>query len=103
MKTILIIKQKNHSAIVDFHLQKVLAYDTKTRQNLKIKTPNKQIDFIKKVDETFKQRVLKKLQNLTDIVDKFNKQNRSLKKEEEQAEKPKKKRRATEAKSQEFP
>lgn len=86
--------KESSKAIVDFHLQKGLAYDIKdsddkfkdkiTLEN-NVKEINKQIDFIKKVDETFKQDNLEETtKSLTDIVDKFNKQIEALKKEEEQ-------------------
>ena len=101
-------------AIVDFHLQKGLAYDIKdsddkfkdkTTLENNVKEINKQIDFIKKVDETFKQDNLEETtKSLTDIVDKFNKQIEALKKEEEQkaAEKAKEEeKKQSEAKSQE--
>ena len=101
-------------AIVDFHLQKGLAYDIKdsddkfkdkTTIENNVKEINKQIDFIKKVDETFKQDNLEETtKSLTDIVDKFNKQIEALKKEEEQkaAEKAKEEeKKQSEAKSQE--
>lgn len=81
-------------AIVDFHLQKGLAYDIKdsddkfkdkTTLENNVKEINKQIDFIKKVDETFKQDNLDEtVKSLTDITDKFQKQIDVLKKEEEQ-------------------
>lgn len=100
-------------AIVDFHLQKGLAYDIKdsddkfkdkTTIENNVKEINKQIDFIKKIDETFKQDNLEETtKSLTDIVDKFNKQIEALKKEEEQkaAEKAKEEKKQSEAKSQE--
>lgn len=101
-------------AIVDFHLQKGLNYDVKdsddkfkdkTTLENNVKEINKQIDFIKKVDETFKQDNLEETtKSLTDIVDKFNKQIEALKKEEEQkaAEKAKEEeKKQSEAKSQE--
>ena len=79
-------------AIVDFHLQKGLAYDVKdsddkfkdkTTLENNVKEINKQIDFIKKVDETFKQEKLDEtVKSLTDITDKFQKQIHVLKKEE---------------------
>ena len=78
-------------AIVDFHLQKGLAYDVKdsddkfkdkTTLENNVKGINKQIDFIKKVDETFKQEKLDEtVKSLTDITDKFQKQIDVLKKE----------------------
>lgn len=81
-------------AIVDFHLQKGLAYDVKdsddkfkdkTTLENNVKGINKQIDFIKKVDETFKQEKLDEtVKSLTDMTDKFQKQIDVLKKEEEQ-------------------
>ncbi|HGQ1160452.1 TPA: hypothetical protein ACLYDE_001041 [Streptococcus pneumoniae] len=81
-------------AIVDFHLQKGLGYDLKdsddkfkdkTTLDNNIKEINKQIDFIKKVDETFKQKKLDEtVKSLTDIADKFQKQIDVLKKEEKQ-------------------
>lgn len=81
-------------AIVDFHLQKGLAYDIKdsddkfkdkTTIENNVKEINKQIDFIKKVDETFKQEKLDEtVKSLTDMTDKFQKQIDVLKKEEEQ-------------------
>ena len=81
-------------AIVDFHLQKSLAYDIKdsddkfkdkvTLEN-NVKEINKQIDFIKKVDKIFKQDNLDEtVKSLTDITDKFQKQINVLKKEEDQ-------------------
>ncbi|HGQ7560615.1 TPA: hypothetical protein ACL8PK_000687 [Streptococcus pneumoniae] len=86
--------KESSKAIVDFHLQKGLAYDVKdsddkfkdkaTLEN-NVKEINKQIDFIKKVDETFKQKKLDEtVKSLTDIADKFQKQIDVLKKEEEQ-------------------
>ena len=106
--------KESSKAIVDFHLQKGSAYDIKDSDDkLKDKTTlennvkeiNKQIDFIKKVDETFKQDNLEETtKSLTDIVDKFNKQIEALKKEEEQkaAEKAKEEeKKQSEAKSQE--
>ena len=88
--------KESSKAIVDFHLQKGLAYDIKdsddkfkdkaTLEN-NVKEINKQIDFIKKVDETFKQDNLDEtVKSLTDITDKFQKQIDVLKKEEEQKE-----------------
>ncbi len=95
--------KESSKAIVDFHLQKGLAYDIKdsddkfkdkTTIENNVKEINKQIDFIKKVDETFKQDNLEETsKSLTDIVDKFNKQIEALKKEEEKKQ--------SEAKSQE--
>lgn len=86
--------KESSKAIVDFHLQKGLAYDIKdsddkfkdkTTLENNVKEINKQIDFIKKVDETFKQDKLDEtLKSLTDITDKFQKQIDVLKKEEEQ-------------------
>lgn len=106
--------KESSKAIVDFHLQKGLAYDIKdsddkfkdkTTLENNVKEINKQIDFIKKVDETFKQDNLEETtKSLTDIVDKFNKQIEALKKEEEQkvAEKAKEEeKKQSEAKSQE--
>ena len=106
--------KESSKAIVDFHLQKGLAYDIKdsddkfkdkTTIENNVKEINKQIDFIKKVDETFKQDNLEETTKyLTDIVDKFNKQIEALKKEEEQkaAEKAKEEeKKQSEAKSQE--
>ena len=106
--------KESSKAIVNFHLQKGLAYDIKdsddkfkdkiTLEN-NVKEINKQIDFIKKVDETFKQDNLEETtKSLTDIIDKFNKQIEALKKEEEQkaAEKAKEEeKKQSEAKSQE--
>lgn len=81
-------------AIVDFHLQKGLAYDVKdsddkfkdkTTLENNVKEINKQIDFIKKVDETFKQDNLDEtVKSLADMTGKFQKQINVLKKEEEQ-------------------
>lgn len=81
-------------AIVDFHLQKSLAYDIKdsddkfkdkTTLENNVKEINKQIDFIKKVDETFKQDNLDEtVKSLADMTGKFQKQIDVLKKEEEQ-------------------
>ena len=106
--------KESSKAIVDFHLQKGLAYDIKdsddkfkdkTTLENNVKEINKQIDFFKKVDETFKQDNLEETtKSLTDIVDKFNKQIEALKKEEEQkaAEKAKEEeKKQSEAKSQE--
>ena len=107
--------KESSKAIVDFHLQKGLAYDIKdsddkfkdkTTLENNVKEINKQIDFIKKVDETFKQDNLEETtKSLTDIVDKFNKQIEVLKKEEEEqkaAEKAKEEeKKQSEAKSQE--
>lgn len=84
--------KESSKAIVDFHLQKGLAYDIKdsddkfkdkiTLEN-NVKEINKQIDFIKKVDETFKQEKLDEtVKSLTDMTDKFQKQIDVLKKEE---------------------
>ncbi|HGR9953042.1 TPA: hypothetical protein ACL7OL_001695, partial [Streptococcus pneumoniae] len=82
-------------AIVDFHLQKGLAYDVKDSDEkfkdkatleTNVKEITKQIDFIKKVDETFKQENLEEtLKSLNDLVDKYQKQIELLKKEEEKA------------------
>lgn len=106
--------KESSKAVVDFHLQKGLAYDIKdsddkfkdkTTIENNVKEINKQIDFIKKVDETFKQDNLEETtKSLTDIVDKLNKQIEALKKEEEQkaAEKAKEEeKKQSEAKSQE--
>jgi hypothetical protein len=106
--------KESSKAIVDFHLQKGLAYDIKdsddkfkdkTTLENNVKEINKQIDFIKKVNETFKQDNLEETtKSLTDIVDKFNKQIEALKKEEEQkaAEKAKEEeKKQSEAKTQE--
>ena len=106
--------KESSKAIVDFYLQKGLAYDIKdsddkfkdkTTLENNVKEINKQIDFIKKVDETFKQDNLEETtKSLTDIVDKFNKQIEALKKEEEQkaAEKAKEEeKKQSEAKTQE--
>lgn len=105
--------KESSKAIVDFHLQKGLAYDIKdsddkfkdkTTIENNVKEINKQIDFIKKVDETFKQDNLEETtKSLTDIVDKFNKQIEALKKEEQKAaEKAKEEeKKQSEAKSQE--
>lgn len=81
-------------AIVDFHLQKGLAYDIKdsddkfkdkTTLENNVKKINKQIDFIKKVDEIFKQDNLDEtVKSLADMTGKFQKQIDVLKKEEEQ-------------------
>lgn len=86
--------KESSKAIVDFHLQKGLAYDIKdsddkfkdkTTLENNVKEINKQIDFIKKVDETFKQEKLDEtVKSLTDMTDKFQKQIDVLKKEEEQ-------------------
>lgn len=83
-------------AIVDFHLQKGLAYDVKdsddkfkdkTTLENNVKEINKQIDFIKKVDETFKQEKLDEtVKSLTDMTDKFQKQIDVLKKEDKKKE-----------------
>lgn len=86
--------KESSKAIVDFHLQKGLAYDVKdsddkfkdkaTLEN-NVKEINKQIDFIKKVDETFKQENLDEtIKPLNDIVDKYQKQIELLKKQEEE-------------------
>ena len=86
--------KESSKAIVDFHLQKGLAYDVKdsddkfkdkaTLEN-NVKEINKQIDFIKKVDETFKQEKLDEtVKSLADMTGKFQKQIDVLKKEEEQ-------------------
>lgn len=84
--------KESSKAIVDFHLQKGLAYDVKdsddkfkdkTTLETNVKEITKQIDFIKKVDETFKQKKLDEtVKSLTDIADKFQKQIDVLKKEE---------------------
>ena len=84
--------KESSKAIVDFHLQKGLAYDIKdsddkfkdkTTLENNVKEINKQIDFIKKVDGTFKQEKLDEtVKSLTDITDKFQKQIDVLKKEE---------------------
>lgn len=86
--------KESSKAIVDFHLQKGLNYDVKDSDNKfkdkatlenNVKEINKQIDFIKKVDETFKQEKLDEtVKSLTDVTDKFQKQIDVLKKEEEQ-------------------
>jgi hypothetical protein len=86
--------KESSKTIVDFHLQKGLAYDIKdsddkfkdkTTLGNNVKEINKQIDFIKKVDETFKQEKLDEtVKSLTDVTDKFQKQIDVLKKEEEQ-------------------
>lgn len=83
--------KESSKAIVDFHLQKGLAYDIKdsddkfkdkTTLENNVKEINKQIDFIKKVDGTFKQEKLDEtVKSLTDITDKFQKQINVLKKE----------------------
>ena len=83
--------KESSKAIVDFHLQKGLAYDIKdsddkfkdkTTLENNVKEINTQIDFIKKVDETFKQDNLDEtVKSLTDITDKFQKQIDVLKKE----------------------
>ena len=106
--------KESSKTIVDFHLQKGLAYDIKdsddkfkdkTTLENNVKEINKQIDFIKKVDETFKQDNLDEtVKSLTDMTDKFQKQIEALKKEEEQkaAEKAKEEeKKQSEAKSQE--
>lgn len=84
--------KESSKAIVDFHLQKGLAYDVKDSDEkfkdkatleTNVKEITKQIDFIKKVDETFKQENLDEtVKSLTDIIDKFQKQIDVLKKEE---------------------
>lgn len=84
--------KESSKTIVDFHLQKGLAYDIKdsddkfkdkTTLGNNVKEINKQIDFIKKVDETFKQEKLDEtVKSLTDVTDKFQKQIDVLKKEE---------------------
>ena len=86
--------KESSKAIVDFHLQKGLAYDIKdsddkfkdkTTLENNVKEINKQIDFIKKVDETFKQDNLDEtVKSLADMTGKFQKQIDVLKKEEEQ-------------------
>lgn len=86
--------KESSKAIVDFHIQKGLTYDIKdsddkfkdkTTLENNVKEINKQIDFIKKVDETFKQEKLDEtVKSLTDMTDKFQKQIDVLKKEEEQ-------------------
>lgn len=86
--------KESSKAIVDFHLQKGLAYDIKdsddkfkdkTTLENNVKEINKQIDFIKKVDETFKQDNLDEtVKSLADMTVKFQKQIDVLKKEEEQ-------------------
>ncbi|CVX46167.1 hypothetical protein [Streptococcus pneumoniae] len=86
--------KESSKAIVDFHLQKGLAYDMKDSDEkfkdkatleTNVKEINKQIDFIKKVDETFKQENLEEtLKSLNDIVDKYQKQIELLKKQEEE-------------------
>lgn len=83
--------KESSKAIVDSHLQKGLAYDIKdsddkfkdkTTLENNVKEINKQIDFIKKVDGTFKQEKLDEtVKSLTDITDKFQKQIDVLKKE----------------------
>ncbi|HEU6187244.1 Uncharacterised protein [Streptococcus pneumoniae] len=87
--------KESSKAIVDFHLQKGLAYDVKDSDEkfkdkatleTNVKEITKQIDFIKKVDETFKQENLEEtLKSLNDLVDKYQKQIELLKKEEEKA------------------
>ncbi|HHD9478401.1 TPA: hypothetical protein ACOYUM_000946 [Streptococcus pneumoniae] len=87
--------KESSKAIVDFHLQKGLAYDVKDSDDkfkdkatleTNVKEITKQIDFIKKVDETFKQENLEEtLKSLNDLVDKYQKQIELLKKEEEKA------------------
>lgn len=84
--------KESSKAIVDFHLQKGLAYDVKdsddkfkdkTTLENNVKEINKQIDFIKKVDGTFKQEKLDEtVKSLADMTDKFQKQIDVLKKEE---------------------
>ena len=84
--------KESSKAIVDFHLQKGLAYDVKDSDNKfkdkttlenNVKEINKQIDFIKKVDGTFKQEKLDEtVKSLADMTDKFQKQIDVLKKEE---------------------
>lgn len=84
--------KESSKAIVDFHLQKGLAYDVKdsddkfkdkTTLENNVKEINKQIDFIKKVDGTFKQEKLNEtVKSLADMTDKFQKQIDVLKKEE---------------------
>lgn len=84
--------KESSKAIVDFHLQKGLAYDIKdsddkfkdkTTLENNVKEINKQIDFIKKVDGTFKQEKLDEtVKSLADMTDKFQKQIDVLKKEE---------------------
>lgn len=86
--------KESSKAIVDFHLQKGLAYDIKdsddkfkdkTTLENNVKEINKQIDVIKKVDETFKQDNLDEtVKSLADMTGKFQKQIDVLKKEEEQ-------------------
>lgn len=86
--------KESSKAIVDSHLQKGLAYDIKdsddkfkdkTTLENNVKEINKQIDFIKKVDETFKQDNLDEtVKSLADMTGKFQKQIDVLKKEEEQ-------------------
>ncbi|CTJ20148.1 hypothetical protein ERS069973_01834 [Streptococcus pneumoniae] len=76
-------------------MQKGLAYDVKDSDEkfkdkatleTNVKEITKQIDFIKKVDETFKQENLEEtLKSLNDLVDKYQKQIELLKKEEEKA------------------
>lgn len=87
--------KESSKAIVDFHLQKGLAYDVKDSDEkfkdkatleTNVKEITKQIDFIKKVDETFKQENLEEtLKSLNDLVDKYQKQIELFKKEEEKA------------------
>lgn len=86
--------KESSKAIVDFHLQKGLAYDVKDSDDkfkdkatleTNVKEITKQIDFIKKVDETFKQENLEEtLKSLNDLVDKYQKQIELLKKKEEE-------------------
>ncbi|VKH23360.1 Uncharacterised protein [Streptococcus pneumoniae] len=87
--------KESSKAIVDFHLQKGLAYDMKDSDEkfkdkatleTNVKEITKQIDFIKKIDKTFKQENLEEtLKSLNDFVDKYQKQIELLKKEEEKA------------------
>lgn len=87
--------KESSKAIVDFHLQKGLAYDVKDSDEkfkdkatleINVKEITKQIDFIKKVDETFKQENLEEtFKSLNDLIDKYQKQIELLKKEEEKA------------------
>ncbi|SUO01820.1 Uncharacterised protein [Streptococcus pneumoniae] len=86
--------KESSKAIVDFHLQKGLAYDMKDSDEkfkdkatleTNVKEITKQIDFIKKIDKTFKQENLEEtLKSLNDIVDKYQKQIELLKKQEEE-------------------
>lgn len=67
---------------------KILMRSLKDKATLEtnVKEITKQIDFIKKVDETFKQENLEEtLKSLNDLVDKYQKQIELLKKEEEKA------------------